>query len=477
MRFASFALIAMLAACAESGDGTDGTTEAAGAPLIGVDGSTDQADRSCNVVLRSLARESSGLSYVTAGSSWIWGGDIEISTAAAGEGLVPSVMFRMAPSGAWTKVTATATAVAPTPGFARFTFAISAGLPGPGWSGTSLSNAKIEVVPFIAMSEGGRLFDHNRNASDFANYTLTNPDLAIGNDATVCAAAAGPTNAQLVFDASFHQHRDGVLAPGGQVTIVYDTARLTTCRNSQAGHPLWDITAHVEFSPGGQRRDASVRDSSPTIAVPSDARGVTVWFENTAIPGCQAWDSNNGANYYFAALAAPQWIGNTKSLITRDASDPCDGGSSANGGFAFDDWARQRAAVSNLCFEVYQPGLTDHDDPSLWQQLDAQLHYRFVGATTSAWQTSPVNLDRRTGNNARYAINWRGIDPLRSYHCPDVAPTLSQQPDGARASINVEYYVSVNGSEVRPEPGAAFSGTFSDFAANGWRDGNCAPSN
>lgn len=475
MRLLAATVLATLSftACADGGDGTDGTTSA-DAPLVGVDGSTDSADRSCNIVLRSLERQNSGISYVTDGSSWIWGGSIEISDAANAEGLVPTVMYRMAPSGQWKSVTAVETSAPATPGFHRFYFAISKDLPGPGWSGTSLSNAKLEVVPFIAMHEGGRLFDHNRNADDFTNYTLSNPDFAIWSDATVCAAAAGPTNAQLVFDASFQQHRDGVLAPGGTVTVVYDTQRLTTCRNSQAGHPLWDITAHLQFSPGGQRRDASVRDTSPTIAVPSDARSVDVWFENTAIPGCQAWDSNNGANYHFDALVAPQWIGNTKTLITRDASDPCDGGGSANSAFSFDDWARQRAWISNLCFEVYQPGLTDHDEPSLWQQLDSQLHYRFVGATTSAWRTTPVNFDRRTGNNARYAINWRGIDPLRSYHCPEVAPTLTQQPDGARAAIKVEYYVTVNGSEVRPAPGAAFSGTFSDFAANGWRDANCS---
>jgi hypothetical protein len=473
MRFASLALATLaVSACATSADPSDGTTST-DAPLVGVDGSQDAADRNCNVVLRGMERSSSGLSYVTDGSSWIWGGTIEISDAANAEGLVPSVMYRMAPSGQWKTAVATDNGVG-TPGYHRFFFSISKDLPGPGWSGTSLSNAKIEVVPYLSLAEGGRLFDHNRNASDLANYTLTNSDFAIWTDPTVCAPVASDTNAQLVFGADFTQHRDGIFAPGGNVTVVYDTARLTTCRNSQGGHPLWDITAHLQFVPGNQLRDVSVRDTALAVSVPTDARGVNVWFENTAIPGCQAWDSNNGANYHFDALVAPQWIGNATSLITRDADDPCDGGTSASSGFSFDDWARQRAAKSNLCFEVYQPGLTDHDDPTLWQQLDAKLYYRYANATAHTdWQSTPVSFDRRTGNNARYVINWRGLDPLREFHCPELPPMLTTQPDGPRAALNVEYYVTVNGSQVRPEPGAAFGGTFSDYASNPWRDANC----
>ena len=474
-RIAWLGLALAVTGCATSGDGDYATAEPA--PLVGVDGSIDQADRNCHVVLRDLERSGSGFTFETVGSSWVWAGAVEISQAAADEGLVPSAMYRMLPSGAWSSVDATELAGAATPGFVKFGLRIHQGLPGPGWSGTSLSNAKIEVVPYLRLPGGGRLFDHNRHASDFDNYVLTSPDLAVWSDSTTCAPAAGPTRARLVFGADWSETREGVLAPGGELVVVYDNNRLTQCRNWRNGNPLYDITAHVVFSPGNQRRAVSVRDSSPTIAVPNDARGVTLYFENTGIPGCQAWDSNLGANYWFDALVAPQWMGEIGSLITRGADDPCTGRGSANAPFSFDTWARQRAAVSHVCFEVYQPGVTEQDDPGrIWQSLDAKLHYRFIGATaTSEWQSTAVDLDRRVGNNARYAFNWRAIDPLRSYHCPEVAPKITPPAngDGGRAEIRVEYYVSVNGGELRPQPGAAYAGTFVDYANEAFRAANC----
>ncbi len=473
MRFIGLVALALLpTACAESGDGYATSIEA---PLVGVDGSIDQADRNCHVVLRDMKRSGSGFSLETVGSSWVWVGTVEISDEAAAEGLAPSVMYRMAPSGAWSSVDATALDQPGTPGFVTYSVRIHEGLPGPGWSGTSLSNAKIEVVPYMRLTGGGRLFDHNRNASDFDNYVMTSPDLAIWSSATACPAAAGPTRAQLVFDAAWGEHREGVLAPGGEMTIVYDNARLAQCRNWRNGNPLYDITAHVVFSPGNQRRDISVRDTSPTIPVPSDAQGVTLWFENTAIPGCQAWDSNLGANYWFDALTPPQWMGEAKTLITRDSSDRCNGGTSASTGFSFDTWARQRAVMTNFCFEVYKPSITENDDPGhIFPFLDTRLHYRFVGATASTeWQSTPVDLDRRVGNNTRYAFNWRAVDPLRSYHCPEVEPTVVATPDGGRAEIRVEFYVTVNGGELRPAPGGAYAGTFVDYANDAWRGANC----
>lgn len=455
--------------CADAGNGD--YTSAEPAPLLGVDGSLDQADRNCHVVLRDLERNVTGLTFETVGSSWVWQGTIEISQAAADEGLVPSAMYRMAPSGAWSSVTATpitSSATGPAPGFVAYSIRITQGLPGPGWSGTSLSTARIEVVPFLALPEGGRLFDHNRHPSDLDNYRMTSPDLAVWSDATVCAPPAGPTRARLVFAADFSEHREGVLAPGGDLAVVFDPARLPTCRNWRNGNPLYDITAHVQFEPGKQRRDASVRDGAATMAVPNDARSVTLWFENTSIPGCQTWDSNLGANYSFDALVPPQWMGNLQTLITRGGSDPCDGGGSASSPFAFDTWARQRAAITNACFQVYQPGLTDHDDPDLWQKLDVQLHYRYLGATAGPWQHKPIHFDRRTGNNARYREDLRALDPLRSYHCPEVAPTTV---NGSQV-VRFEYYLVVNGGELRPQPGAAFAGQFSDDP-NPWRTANC----
>lgn len=461
-------LLVVVAACADAGNGTDGDGEAT-APLIGVDGSHDQADRNCHVVLRQLARSGSGFFYETNGSSWVWGGTVEISAAAAAEGLVPSAMYHLAPNGPWTSVDATPSQATATPGFVRFDVRLDQNLPGPGWSGTSLSNAKIEVVPFVRLPQGGRLFDHNRNPGDLTNYVMTIPELAIGTSSTACPPPAGPNRARLVFDATYHQHVEGQLIPGGDMSIVYDGARLSQCRDWRNGAALYDITAHMLFSPGNERRDVSVRDGAATLVVPSGARRVALWFENTSATGCQAWDSNFGNNYVFDALAAPQWIGDVQTLIVRDSGDPCIGGIPAAQGFGFDTWARQRAVVSNLCFAVYQPGLTDRDDPNLWQKLDVTVHWRYVGQPT--WQSTYVGFDRRVGNNARYKINLRELDPFRMYHCPEIAPTPTA--DGQYTQLAFQYYLVVNGAEVRPAPNATFGGTFTDYVSDFWRTSNC----
>ena len=295
-------------------------------------------------------------------------------------------------------------------------------------------------------------------------------DAGDGDHATLDPAplvATGPARARLVFDADFTHRREGVLAPGGELTIVYDPARLTTCRHARGGNPLYQITAHVRFEPGLQLHAVSVRDGAPTIAVPAGARRAVLWFENTSASGCQAWDSNLGANYAFDALVPPQWIGNAQTLIARGASDPCEGGVAAVAGFGFDTWARQRATHANLCFEVYEPGLTDRDDPALWQKLDVQLHWRLVGQTPGGWQIRHVELDRRIGNNARYRIGLRELDPLRAYHCPEVAP-VGTGPE----QLGLEYVVTVNGGELRPAPGVPFTGSFTDDPS-AWRAANC----
>lgn len=439
------------------------------APLVGIDGSVDAADRNCHVVLRDLERPWTGYTWETSGSSWVWVGTIEISEEAAGEGLVPALLYQYGSDPAWFEATAVPAQVPATPGFARFTVRIDHDLPGPGMSGTALANARVQAVPMLRMAQGGRLFDHNRNPGDFDNYVMTSPDFAIRRDDSVCAPPAGPQRARFVFDADFSERREGVLAPGGELTIAYAQARLAQCKKTQGNYQLWDITAHVRFEPGVSLHAVSVRDGEATLTVPSDAQRAVVWFEATNTSGCHAWDSNFGANYVLEAAAPPQWIGNASTLLTRDTSGDACGGVPAQQGFSFDTWTRQRAAITNLCFEVYEPGTTDRDDPDLWQKLDVRLRWRGAGET--AWQTRFVDFDRRVGNNARYALSWRDLDPFRPYHCPDV-PT-SPTSDGMYEQAVLEYVIVVNGYELSPAPGAAFAGTFTDYAYDSWRAQHC----
>lgn len=449
-------------ACASTGSPEDGTATST-APLVGVDGSTDQADRSCNVVLRGLERE-------TNPAGWVWTGTIEISNAAAAEGLTPSVLYQSTADNdaAWHEVNGLPATGTATPGYTAFTITLDKFVPEQGMSATAIQNSKISVVPFIHLAQGGRLFDHNRHPGDVENYELGYPDFAVFTDPTVCQAATGPTAANLVFAADFTQHRDGVLAPGGNVSITYDTSRLAQCESTMGGIPQYDITAWLQFSPGNQLVSASVRDGVPTLAVPTDARSVQVWFETTSRYGCHGYDSNNSANYTFDMAVAPQWIGNGNTVFDRDSSHKCGGGADVMSGFTFDTWTRQRAAITNTCFEVYQPGLTDHDDPDLWQKLDVEIH---VQTDPNTWQVYPVDFESRQGNNARYAFSWRNVDPFRMYNCPEMPVTTTA--DGMYAQTTLRYYITVNGAQYRPEPGASFAGTFVDYLHDPYRDQYC----
>ncbi|CAN5288497.1 hypothetical protein BH11MYX1_BH11MYX1_17830 [soil metagenome] len=458
MRFASFVFVAGCLASGGSSGSNESSTEG---PLVGVDGSLDQADRSCNVVLRDLERPSASAGYQTHGSNWIWTGSIEISSAAAAEGLVPAALYRSGSDLTWHEVTSTGSTAAATTGYKRYDLVLDgSSLPGPGMSGSAIANSKIQVVPFIHLGGGGRLFDHNRNLGELDNYAMTAPDLAVSKDPTVCAPPTGPTSANLVFAADYTQHRDGVLSPGGQLTLSYAKSRLATCASTQGGIPQYGITAWVKFLPGNQLTTLDVLDQTPTIAVPSDARRVLVWFETSDVHGCHAYDSNNGANYAFDAAVAPQWIGNGTSLFSRDTTYKCNtpGAAPITSGFSFDTWTRERAAITNTCFEVYQPGLTDVDDPDLWQKLDVEIH---VQTAPQTWTAFPVNFESRQGNNARYAFSWRQADPFRDYYC--TAMPVTPTSDGQYEAVQLGYYITVNGSAYRPEPGASFAATFVNY--------------
>jgi hypothetical protein len=441
------------------------TTSTAPAPLVGIDGSHDQADHGCHVVLRDLGRAGNGMGgYQTSGTSWIWAGTVEISTETAAAGLVPVVMYQYGSDPSWRQATAAPSAVTPTAGFARFNITLDQGLPGPDLSGSALATAKVQVVPYVQMAEGGRLFDHNRHPGDLDNYVIDgSKGFIVPSDGSTCAPALGPTQARVVFASDFTQTVTGVIVPGGELVVAYDPARLSGCAQTQGGYPQWGLTAHVRFAPGGQEFTPSVRDAAATVRVPADATSVALWFEATSVSGCHQWDSNFGNNYGYAVATAPAWLGNVGSVFTRDSSDPCAGAVGAGQGFNFETWTRQRAAITNLCFEAYQPGVTDHDDAAMGSRFDASLRWRADGG---AWQVAAIGFDRRVGNNARFAWSWRAIDPFQSYHCPTGPTTLIQ--GGQYVQQQIEYEVVVNGAVAGP-----FTGYFADYAGDYWRSQNC----
>jgi hypothetical protein len=148
---------------------------------------------------------------------------------------------------------------------------------------------------------------------------------------------------------------------------------------------------------------------------------------------------------------APLWGGLTSITIQRWSPDPCNDGRSALGDdpVIYEEWARTRAAIRNVCFEVWMPGVTDTDNPDFWKILDVQVHYRYghSGAFTNAYVPS---IDRR-GNNRRYA--WAldfSLDPtVYVASLPQIrAPSfeiLSENGEWAYVSADLELYFTVNG--------------------------------
>jgi len=184
-----------------------------------------------------------------------------------------------------------------------------------------------------------------------------------------------------------------------------------------------------------------------------------------------------------AGLSAPGWMGNAVSVITRAS---CGGAICADdrhpldGGFRFDDWAWSRATTTLGTFDVWQPGVTDWDNPDLWRRLDVQLHARTGGG---AFAASYVAFSARSGNDARYAFDLRALDPFfdagrgvrrqidRAEDCPRLPFRVVD--DGRALEIDVDLYVTVNGAELRPAPGATYRGTYATAMLT---PGVCVPS-
>lgn len=116
------------------------------------------------------------------------------------------------------------------------------------------------------------------------------------------------------FLAGWEQVQEGQIKRAGPLTIEYDPSRLEHCHTTWRGADIWNITAYVLFSPGGELFQGSVLDPwveggitvghlpKPfQVTVPEDANQVQIWFrtfyELTSF--CEAWDSRFGQNFVF----------------------------------------------------------------------------------------------------------------------------------------------------------------------------------
>lgn len=280
---------------------------------------------------------------------------------------------------------------------------------------------------------------------------------------------------EIVFSDDWTVTQSGPIIQGATVRVSYDPDRLTRCRGRKYGQEAWAINGVWQIDGGATQYFPVVTPSMPAVSTfVADTPGtLEMWFENSDAFGCVAYDSDFGENYVFEVeplLFAPDWVGNASSVISRATCG--DGGPCSADfrplaqGFVYDTWARQRAAIRSLYFQVWEPGVTDFDNADLWQDLDARVYWRFASEDAFRWDWVP--FDRRVGNDARYAVSLRQMDPLPGNTVTDPADCpsfpLELTPDGQYVQVDVELYFEVNGVALRPDDGGVYLGRFQDYA-------------
>jgi hypothetical protein len=303
-------------------------------------------------------------------------------------------------------------------------------------------------------------------------------DAPAGADVGTSEAALGEAGT-LTFGADFRTAISGTLQKGKSVRVAYDASRLTACRGDQNGHPAWTITGYWKIGNGPVRSfeaggfSPSGGSEPPVLAL--DASGdLQLWFQNNSVWGCNAYDSDFGKNYHFAVQPAanePGWMGNVRDIVSRQTcgNAPCESDMhDVTGEVLYDTWARQRAAIRSMYFEVWKEGVTDFDNANLWKQLDVQVHSRVAG--TSAFHDAYVAFDRRAGNNARYAIDLGALDPIpglttltKKSDCPAFSLSAPADNGGQYVEAVVELYFTVNGAELRPAAGDTFKVRYQNY--------------
>lgn len=306
------------------------------------------------------------------------------------------------------------------------------------------------------------------------------PPAGEDNAETTTSALGEGSDATVSFTGDWQTRTSASLTVGHKAFVQYDASRLTACRGDYQGYPAWGITGFYRVNGGAvQTFQAGGFSSSGGTSKPEIALGVAgdleLWFQNTSVHGCSAYDSAFGKNYHFTVLPsanAPGWIGNARYATSRAtcSGGPCDGDLHAlDAGFTYDTWVRQRAAIRRVQFEVWKEGVTDHDNANLWRELDVQVHTRI--GSNGAFVTRYVDVDARTGNNARYALDLTSLDPLNPpgtlanrADCPTFPVTYDGNPGAESVNADVQFYFSVNGAELRPAGGGVFHGKYQNYA-------------
>lgn len=307
MRVTALALVAAAFAAACSSPPRD-TTSSTGSTLLGNPDGSDAADHGCNVVLREIHIDENGGAVeqdCPGGGPKCFAvvrGTVDVSNAAVSQADGPMLLWRVG-GGSWNvaRVPAVAGGVL---GFERHQFAIDAFDPNQPWP-------TVQMIPYLVVGSGSRLFDHNQNPAPYDNYVFDpNAQLSQPEDAAVCPGAPAQGQATAAFHTGWTDTLVGRLVPNGKLTVDYDLARAPQCESSNYnGFRAWDTDAFVRFEPSGVTLSKSVvgvqdaegawHEELFTVDVPAGATRAEMWFHTSGDQCTDSWDSNYGANWAF----------------------------------------------------------------------------------------------------------------------------------------------------------------------------------
>lgn len=118
------------------------------------------------------------------------------------------------------------------------------------------------------------------------------------------AALSVDHEAELRFQADWNVVQSNLpIYAGGRLKVVYDVARLPSCRAVYNGLPSWKIVMYWRALPDPTVRETTLaiagQGVAQAVAVPEGATGIEAWFLGSDYQGCREWDSNLDANYHF----------------------------------------------------------------------------------------------------------------------------------------------------------------------------------
>jgi len=296
MRIFPVASLLLLAACSSAASTGDSESTRATSSAQTAEG--DQADTSCQVVLRHtcINFESSLGPQTNCSSGTCWVIITVTFDVAMSQSLAQSeafVFYQGEGSTTWMQSAQAEPIFGAPVGFRRYQVVLQTDTftSGPG-------DTNVQLVPFIVTfggSSSARLFDHNRVADPLGAYQLDGLDnWTINDDASACPGTAPAGTLTVTFPTGWNNTSTGALAANGKLDVNYDIYRMpSTISCTTDGVNAFATWGYVRFQPGGQVLgepangpfDSTTNqvDSLPLeFDVPPGTSSAALWFETSS---------------------------------------------------------------------------------------------------------------------------------------------------------------------------------------------------